>query len=238
MKKITALIMLLCLVCLVGCSKNDPTKDITVKWENGITKINNKEVYFSEYKPGGASIKNGMLGLDWEITIDYAKDVTTLTYNTQSILEENMDKFKGKFYYTEWSGTQFTMAASIGEDTWSVCKTRGDGIDSTVAAAYASDYIDKIPITGAQVYVDFGSFIFGDEYSEVIVRPDCALISSVIKVSQDVHSGSEPYTIIQDDVEYTLMKETGKKYDYYTYDGYTIQCVAGMAPDSYIKFKK
>lgn len=238
MKRVVALIMLLCLTCLTGCSSSDPTSDITVKWENGTTSIGNKTVYFSEYSTGYAKIDAGMGGLNYEIKIDYAKDATTITCNTAGILEENMDKFKKKLYYTEYLGTEFTMVSEIGEDTWAVCRVFCDrSAETTAIAAYASDYIDAIPLTSGQVYVDFGSFVFGDEYSEIIVRPDCALIKGLIKVSQNPCDASEPYSVIQKDKEYQMMKSSGEKYDYYTYDGYTIQCSAGVSPDSYITFK-
>lgn len=238
MKKITALLMLICLVCLTGCSNADPTADMIVKWEDGTTSINGTQVYFSEYYTGYAKVDSGMGGFDYELYLDYAKDATTTSVNTAGILEENMDKFKKKLYYTEYLGTQFTMLALVGDDTWAVCRTVcSRDTESTALAAYASDYIDNIPLTSAQVYVDFGSFVFGDEYSQVIVRPDCALIKSLVKVSKDPCSATDPYTIYQDEKEYQLMKKAGEKYDYYTYDGYTIQCVAGVTPDSYIKFK-
>lgn len=238
MKKMVALVMLLCLISLTGCSKSDPTTDITVKWENGTTSINGNAVYFTEYATGYANIDSGMGGNDYQLTLDYAKDATTVSVNTQAILEENMDKFKKKFYYTEHLGTQFTMIASVGDDTWQICRCFCDReAEPTAIAAYASDYIDNIPLTSGQVYVDFGSFIFGDEYNPVIVRPDCALIKGLIKVSQSPVTATESYTIIQDEKEYTLMKLTGDNYDYYTYDGFTIQCASGITPDSYIKFK-
>lgn len=238
MKKIAALTVLLSLICLTGCSKTDPNAPVTVKWENGTTSIDGNTVYFSEYSGDTARIENGLGGYTWDLSIDSAKDVTTLTENVQGILEEDMEQYKGKFYYQEYLGTQHTMAALIGEDTWSVCKTFTDrDADATVIMTYASDYIDNIPLTYNLVYADFGDFILGNEYDKVKVRPDCALISGIIKVSMDPHETSEPYTVVQDEKEYQLTKASGSKYDYYTYGVYTIQIVAGMNIQDYITFK-
>lgn len=238
MRKIKLLILPLLLVCLMGCSKTDPNEPITVKWENGTTTINGNQVYFTEYSGTNATIEAGQGGYDWYLAIDTAKDVTSITVNNQGIQEENMDTFKKKFYYTEYLNTQFTMAANIGVDTWAICKTYTErNSEPNVTAAYASEYIDLIPLTYNQVKVDFGSFIFSSEYDTVIVRPSCALVSGVIKVSADAHACSESYTIIQNDKEYQLMRDCGKKYDYYTYDGLTIQILAGMDISEYITFK-
>ena len=222
----------------MGCSKQDPNESITIKWDNGTTSINGKDVYFSEYTGQYALIKDGMGGFSYSMTIDTSKDVTTLSKNTAGILEENMDKFKKKFYFVEYMGTRFTMAASIGEDIWSVVQVSDQSGDNTMTiAAYASDYIDNIPLTYGPVYVDFGSLVFGNEYAEVKVRPDGALITGVIKVSNDYHDCTEPYTVIQDEKEYQLMKSSSSKYDYYTYDGITIQIASGLDIQEYIQFK-
>lgn len=238
MKKIKLLILLLSLICLTGCSKNDPNAPITLKWKDGAVTFGGDQIYFTEYTGNECVIEAGQGGYKWVLRIEDAKDVTTLPSNSMGILEENMDTFKKKFYYTQYLGTQFTMASSIGDDMWAVCETIIEReTNAATIAAYASDYIDMIPLTYNQVYVDFGGFIFGTEYDTVKVRPDCALISGIIKVSADPHDCTEPYTVIQDEKEYQLMKSSGAKYDYYTYDGFTIQIAAGLNISDYIKFK-
>lgn len=244
MKKIVALILLLSVISLMGCSKVDPNKPVTVKWEDGVTTINGKPVYFTEYWGTGATIEGGQAGKTWHLSIDHQADVTHIEENHQGVMEENMDKYKGKFHFSTYLGTQFVMAASIGEDTWSVCTAATERDDDlNVIAVYASDYIDAIPLTDNQVYCDFGTFVLGTDYDVVKVRPTGALISGVIKVSQDAHACSETYTVYQGEEgkepkEYTLMRDTSKdKYDYYSYDGMTIQIAKGLDIANYITFK-
>lgn len=238
MKKIVSLILLVSLICLTGCSNTSPDQPITVKWENGVTSINNKAVTFTEYGGYYASIEGGLGGYIFRLNLDTAKDVTTLTENTQGILEENMYKYKDMFYYTEFLGTQFTMAKNLGNDNWSVLKCITDRSDDpALVATYGAEYINNIPLTNNQVYVDFGDFKLGNDYDAVIVRQDCALITGVIKVSQGSKGCSEPYTLIQEDKQYQLMKLSGEKYDYYEYGGYLIQIAAGLQIENYITFK-
>jgi hypothetical protein len=148
-----------------------------------------------------------------------------------------MDKYKGKFYYSEYLGSKFTMAKDLGNDNWSVCQVVTQGLSTSVIAVYASDYIDSIPLTNAQVYCDFGDFVFGNEYSAVTVRTDCALINGVAKVSLGTYNTTTSVSITQDNKEYQLMKGSSSKYDYYTYNGYLIQLAAGLDISQYITFK-
>lgn len=231
------MLSMLLLTVLTGCSKKvDPTKDVTVKWDNGVIKIDGKATAITSYKGYEATINGGNCGLDYFFMLDSAKDVTNIGANTQAILEENMDKIKGKFYYTEYLGSKLTMASDIGNDNWIVCQVLTNGNQPTVVANYASDYIDDLVLTNAQVYVDFGPFKFGNAYDIVEVRNDCALIQSVAKVSKDVKNCTEPYVCVQNDKEYHLMKYSSGKYDYYTYEGYLIQVAAGLDINNYITF--
>lgn len=230
---------MLLLSVFTGCSSsvNDVSGDVTVGWENGVITMNGKSTPITSYSGYQATIENGGGGLTYQMTLDSAKDVTNITANTQQILEENMDKYKGKYYYTEYLGTEFTMAASLGNDNWSVIKCGTGSLPATTIAAYASDYADTIRLTNAQVYVDFGSFIFGNAYDAVTVRNDCALISGVAKVSIGTKDCPNAITVTQGKKEYQVMKGSSSKYDYYMYDGYLIQLAAGLDFSSYIQFK-
>lgn len=236
MKKILPILLIL-LLCLTGCSSSaDPNAPIVIGWENGTMSYKGKTFTVDSYKGYTAMVSTGMGGLSYNIFLDTANDVTSISCNTQSILEENMDKYKGCFYYTEYLRTQFTMAKNIGETSWAVVQCPMNGLDKTVVATYAEKYISDIPLTNGVVNVDFGSFKFGTEYDTVEVRTDCALIPGLIKVSQGTYDCSTPVTIVQGKKEYQLMKGSSSNYDYYMYDGYLIQSVAGLDIATYITF--
>ena len=231
------LITTLLLTLLTGCSsKQDVTKDITVGWESGVIKFGDEATDLDSYTGYEAIITEGKGGLTYNFMLDNAKDVTNISINTQGILEEDMDEYKGKFYYTEYLGSKLTMAKRLEGDDWIVCQVITDGQAPTAVAAYASEYIDQMRMTNAQVYVDFGSFKFGTPYDVVTVRQDCALITGIAKVSQGTFECNTPVTIVQSDKEYQLMKGSSAKYDYYTYDGYLIQVAAGLDVGTYITF--
>lgn len=234
------LTMLVSLMLLVGCSSSksaDPNADLTLSYNNGVISYNDTPITITEHKGYSATIQNGTGGINYNVTLDTAKDVTNITINTQGILEENMDKLKDKFYYTEYLGTKLTMAQEVGQDTWKVCQVVTNNLNANLVATYVSEVIDNTPLTNGQLYVDFGSFIFGSDYDQTILRTDCALISGVAKVSQGTHETTTTVSIIQDNKEYQVQKGSSKNYDYYVYDGYVIQLASGLDFNTYIKFK-
>lgn len=238
MKKWLPMLLLLAL-CLTGCSSGsaNPDEDVTIKWENGVMSYKGTTFAVDSYSGYEAHVGSGTGGLSYDITIDTATDVTNITLNYQGIVEENMDKYKGGFSYSEYLGSILTYARSIGKDTWSVCQVRTQGTDLTLCQTYAEQYVSNVPMTNGQVYVDFGSFIFGNSTDLVEVRPDCALISGIAKVSLDTHDCSTPVVVVQGKKEYQLMKGSTAKYDYYQYDGYLIQIAGGLDISQYIQFK-
>lgn len=237
MKKIIPILMT-CVLCLTGCSSNvSPTSDITVGWENGVISIGGKATSLTSYSGYEATIEGGNGGLDYQFSLDNATDVTNLSVNVQGIMEENMDKYKGKYYYTEYLGSSLTMADSLGNDMWKVCQVITNDLAATMVATYASDYMDSVQLTNGQVYVDFGKFTFGNQYDQVTVRSDCALISGIAKVSNGTYDCTQTVSVTQNNKEYQLMKGSSSKYDYYTYEGYLIQLGAGLDITQYITFK-
>jgi hypothetical protein len=214
-----------------------PTSDITVGWENGVISIGGKATALTSYSGYEAIIENGNAGLTYNFALDNATDVTNLSVNVQGIMEENMDKYKGKYYYTEYLGSSLTMANSLGNDTWEVCQVLTNDLAAAMVANYASDYMDSVSLTEGQVYVDFGKFVFGNAYDQVTVRTDCALISGIAKVSNGTYDCTQTVSVTQNNKEYQLMKGSSSKYDYYTYEGYLIQLGAGLDITQYITFK-
>lgn len=237
MKKIIPILMT-CALCLTGCSSSvSPTSDITVGWENGVISIGGKATSLTSYSGYEATIEGGNAGLTYNFSLDNATDVTNLSVNVQGIMEENMDKYKGKYYYTEYLGSSLTMADSLGNDMWEVCQVLTNDLAANMVATYASDYMDTVKLTNGQVYVDFGKFTFGNQYDQVTVRNDCALISGIAKVSNGTYDCTQTVSVTQNNKEYQLMKGSSSKYDYYTYEGYLIQLGAGLDITQYITFK-
>lgn len=237
MKKIIPILMT-CALCLTGCSSSvSPTSDITVGWDNGVISIGGKATELTSYSGYEATIESGNGGLNYQFSLDNATDVTNLSVNVQGIMEENMDKYKGKYYYTEYLGSSLTMADSLGNDMWKVCQVITNDLAATMVATYTSDYMDSVQLTNGQVYVDFGKFTFGNQYDQVTVRNDCALISGIAKVSNGTYDCTQTVSVTQNNKEYQLMKGSSSKYDYYTYEGYLIQLGAGLDITQYITFK-
>ena len=189
-----------------------------------------------EYCGYEATISAGVNGEPYSLGIEEASDITSLSINYSEILEEDMTDLKGGKYWTEYLGSYLCYARQVDADHVAYVEAHPQ-TDINLTAAYAASYLDSIPMTLGQVYVDFGSFKFGNEFDSVIVRPDCALITGVIKVSQGTYDCNTPVTVQQGNKEYQLMKGSSSKYDYYTYDGYLIQVGMGLDITQYIQFK-
>lgn len=237
MKKMLPVLMLL-LLCLTGCSsKVDPNGDVTIKWENGAMSYKGTKFEVDSYNGYSATVEAGQGGLSYSMSIDSAKDVTNISVNNQGILEENMDTYKGCFYYTEYLGSKLTMAKSLGNDNWAICQAITNGQQPALVATYTEGYINTVPLTNGSVYVDFGEFTFGNAYDLVTVRPDCALITGIAKVSLGTYDCNTPVSVIQNNKEYSLMKGSSARYDYYQYGNYLIQLSGGLDISNYITFK-
>lgn len=237
MKKKLMLIMVLVL-CLTGCSSNvGPDEDVTFKFEDSTITFAGKPVTFTEYNGYSATIEGGLGGINYSLMLEAGNDVTSISVNTQSILEENMDKYKGKFYYTEYLGSKLTMADQITPEYFEICQAYITGVGEDLAATYCAKYIDEIPLTNGKIKVDCGDFILGNDYDSFVVRQDHVIIPSMLKLSKGTYECNETYTLVQDKKEYQLQKGSSSKYDYYMYDGYLIQLSAGLDLGSYITFK-
>lgn len=241
MKRLLA-IMLMLLVCLTGCSSGarsfGPEDDVTVTWTDGVLYFGKDASMASEYKGFSAIYGPDTTGCVFNLAIDSAKDVTNITVNTQGILEENMDKHKDAFYYQEYLGSNFTMAKSIGNDTWSVATTNPKGMAVTLVATQAYNAIDTIPLTNKQVYCDFGKFVVGTAYDLLTVNKEGCSIDGLVKVVKKDYTGKEPFTLTVGESTISMTKASTEKWDYYAYDGFLIQVAKGLDVTQYVKFKE
>lgn len=237
MKKVICLALILVL-CLTGCSSGGLADGpVKVKLEGGKLNINGTVTDVTEYNGYTATIANGKLNMEYKFVLDPAVDVTSLSVNVQGVQEENMDKVGDAFYYLEYLGTVMTVAKKVGKDMWMVCQVYVQGNEPSALAKIVKDYMDTITLTENGVIVEFDGFEFKSDYGDVVVRPDCALVKGQAKVSMVPKDCNTPVVINQDGHDYSLMKTSTAKYEYYSYNGCTIQVVAGMPLTDYIKFK-
>lgn len=245
MKKIfSALLACALLVTICGCGGKsaDPTGALTLTWDGYSLSYDGNPLSISEHKGSVVSIgpEVGTGGLSYNVMLDSSKDVTNITVNTQGILEENMEKLKDMFYYSEYLGSRATGAMPLGNEYWAVCQCSTQDTPMSLVAQNMLDYVTTIPLTDKVLYVNCGDkFTFGNEWYETIARPGKCLIKDVIQVLPgQVLDNMEPYTFYAEDGS-TRSGSFGEtaSYDYYYYEGFTIQCAKGVTVTEYVKFK-
>lgn len=236
MKKLTILLLGIVLL-LTGCSKYDPTKEVKVGWSDYHITYNGKPTELTLYAGYTAEAMPGNGGQDYYFSFEPgAADASNISVNTQGVLMQDMEKYNGKYYYTEYLGSKFTMAQQIADNTFQVCQVM---LTSTadLTAKYASDYLDTFCLTELNYRVDFGDFYFGSGYEMPKVTQSGASISGIAKVTQDTKGASTPYEFVQDDKTYEMMYTSTDKYDYYEYNGFLIQVASGINLNDYITMK-
>lgn len=246
MKRFLSMLMcVLMVVSIVGCggskSAADPGESVTLSWNGYALSFDGNALNISEHKGNEVIIDSaiGANGMYYSIALDMSKDVTNLTINNQGILEEDMSKLKGMFYYTEYNNTIMTSAMNLGGEYWGTCRSNV-GAAVLLVAECMLKYLTTIPLTDNTLYVDCGGkFIFGSEWYPTIARPDKILVTEVIQVLPgQVHPQMESYTFYKEDgTALAGMFASTDSYDYYYYDGFTIQCAKGVNLSDFIKFK-
>lgn len=226
---------------LTACSNGgyDPNGDVTIGWQDGVIMYNGKPTGLTEYIGYQAKVTAGNGGIDYDFTLDTdTATVTNITPNTQGIEEANMNKYKGKYWYTEYLNTKFTMADQVADKTFMVCQTYVNSLTPELVASYASEYMDSFKLTNGNVYVDFGLFTFGSGFDIVKVTTTGASVTGTAKVSKESKGCDTPYTYTSPDGKQVInmMSKSTEKYNYYEYDGYTIQLASGLDLGTYIKF--
>lgn len=226
-------------VALAGCSSGgqDPHSVATVKWENGVISYNGKTMDVDEWD-GQHAVATTATGGTVTMQMEAVKDLAWLEWNTQGIEEMDMTDFKKGKYYSEFLSTKVTVAYPIiDEELYSVGWAAVAGsLEADVAQIY--DRITAIPWTDAGVAVDFGDFTLSNEYSQVMVRPDGAVIQGIIKIGNGSNDKcTNPYMVTGSKNEYTLYTYSDSKYTYYTYDGLLITMGLGLSLEEYVHFK-
>lgn len=232
------IILLLSIVLLLtGCSSYDPNKEVKVGWADGTITYNGKPTQLTMYMGTVAEANPGNGGQEYYFSYEPgAADASNISANTQGILMQDMVKYNGKWYYTEYLGSKFTMAQEIASNTFQICQVM---LTSTtdLTAKYASDYLDTFCLTEVNYKVDFGDFYFGSGYEMPKITNEGSSISGIAKVSVGSKGASEPFELVQGDKTYTFMKTSTEKYDYYEYNGFLIQLAGGISLSDYITMK-
>ncbi len=228
------------MLLLAGCSSYDPAANITVGWQDGAITYDGEVTGLTEYTGYSAAVTGGEGGYDYQFTLDTdCKTPDQITANTQGITTDNMSKYKGNLYYTEYLGTKITVISEAAEFTYKVCQAQITSGGEQLAATYASNYMDKFELTNGNILCDFGPFVFGSGFDNMKVTTSGASISGTAKVTKESKGCSTPLTITIDDKgnTITLMTKESEKYMYYEYEGYTIQLAKGLDINTYVKFK-
>lgn len=236
MKKLIILLIGI-VMTLTGCSKYDPNKEVKIGWSDYQITYNGKPTELTKYEGPSAEVVPGNGGQDYYFSYEPgAADASNISANTQGVLMQNMTKYNGKWYYTEYLDSKFTMAQQIADNTFQICQVM---IMQTpdLTAKYASDYLDTFCLTELNYRVDFGDFYFGSGYEMPKITQDGASISGIAKVSVGTKGASEPYEFIQGDKSYSMMHVSTEKYDYYEYNGFLIQIAGGISLSDYITMK-
>lgn len=225
---------------LVGCSSESENihKDMIIKWENGVMTINgdvqNVVAHCGSYADyEGTDIKQ------LTFSLDNADDPTWLSVNAQGIEGVDMTDYKGCKQFFMYNGSKAVLAKPLEDGDWIVALAVGyDTVGMAAVSEIMYKMIGNIHLSDAQTYVDFGSFRFGSSWDGIKCNSSGASIPGIAKVSPGEKAEcTTPTTIIQGDKEYQVMKYSSAKYDYYTYDGFTIQVVIGLSLTDYVTFK-
>lgn len=246
MKKfVSVLLCTLLLVCVMGCGQKvaaDPAAPVTLSWDGYTLSHNGNILNITEHTGDAASVDKsiGLGGLGYRFAIDMSKDVTNISVNTQGILEENMDKIKDMFYYGEYNASVVTGARNIGGEYWAIGIANTEDTPMPLVAEHIRTYLETMPLTDKGLYVDVaGKFTFGSEWYNTIARPDKILVKDIIQVLPgQVHPKMDSYTFYKEDgTALSGMFASTDAYDYYYYDGFTIQCAKGVNMADFIKFQ-
>jgi hypothetical protein len=223
---------------LTGCSSYDPTANITVGWEDGKITYKGKDTGLTEYKGYEATADRNGEVYHFILNTDTAT-AANISVNYQGVEEANMDKLKGKFYYTEYMGTKLTMAHKVADKTFTVGQVGLVSSTKELAATFMSDYMDSFRLTNGYSMCDFGPFIFGSGYENVKVTTDGASIPATAKVTKSSVGCDVPMEVVIDEKGKTMsmMTKETEGYTYYEYEGFTIQLVKGLQFSTYVKIK-
>lgn len=223
---------------LMGCSSYDPTANITVKWEDGKILYKGKDTGLTEYKGYEASADRNGEVYHFILNTDTAT-AANISVNYQGVEEANMDKLKGKLYYTEYMGTKLTMAHKVADKTFTVGQVGLVSSTKELAAQFMSDYLDSFRLTNGYSLCDFGPFIFGSGYENVKVTTEGASIPATAKVTKTSVGCDIPMEVVIDEKGNTksMMTKETEGYTYYEYEGFTIQLAKGLQFSTYVKIK-
>lgn len=235
------LVTILCLT-LTGCGgvkQNDVNALISYKWNNGAMNFGGKDV------PGltayyGSTCEFSDVNGNWQARLEYAQDLTFNSTNSQGIEQMNMSTKGDITYYTEYLDSQFTGCYSPTKDEWYIGMVMSNGLNLDVAIMTAQTVFDNIAMTyGCTTCTMNDTIKVGDGNTVVYGTSDSVGITGLLKVTVGSHPlCTSPYTFIDGNKEYSMMKGSADGYDVYQYGEYLIQTLSGYPIEDYIDILK
>lgn len=236
MKRIIPIFLLLS-VLLMGCSSGVPDS-IKVQLLPDSFTVDGKTVDISSYNGYSASKI-----FDTEDNIKFklieAEDLTIAEGNVNSVLEENMDKYKSAKTFSLYLNTFMVMYYPLGNNMYiyAAYASNTAGLEQMKLSAY--NICEQLALTNGEVICEFGDKLnFKSGMDTLVVTPEYASISGVMKVSYESKAECvTPYVITQNEKDYQLYTYSTNKYVYYQYGDILIQTLLGLDLNQYLEFK-
>lgn len=215
------------MLSLAGCSNSK------LSWSNEGFASNGTVLSIDEYADGqvNATINANVYVFKPCDSIIYCKS------NTLGVLEENMTKFKKAKYYSAHMGSQYYMHYPVGDGfIEGICYVYNNAVGVEVIVDTLYKYCENLVLSE-----DVKEIPVGDKITLLVedrtykIRNDEILIPGTIKISAD--DGSKIMDSIVQVGKKDVAKTTVGNYDYYQYEGYIIQAIAGLDLSTYVKLK-
>lgn len=225
------MLVVLCSAQLVACSSSGKP----VSLNQGSIFLGNDILNVDEFKGYEASKSTPV----YDAKFTYCADMDACPSNNLGILEENMDKHKKATYYTKYHKTELVLHYPKGDGfTEVVVKTKEGSTttaDTTLLEMY--DLAAKLDLSAEYNTLTFNDCVAlnvaGSDF-RANAKEKVAVLPGAVKVSLNpIPKGASSAMV----GETTVKKVSTDKYDYYEYNGVSIQATKGMDITSYITFK-
>lgn len=234
-KRIVGLILLLLAACsLTGCKSTEPSV------KEGSIYIGENLLSVTEW--AGATAK--YVGTDYEAEFYICDEgPENCVHNTLGVLVENMTKYKdAKYYRAHLDQELYLLRKKSG--TWYECYVRtltGDSISIDFVVKQVYEIMDNLVLTTDTVAVSFDNVLSIDvSGSDFVLRWGEIVLKDLARVEYSANteipeSAAQTTAILSTK---TVNKYTSEKYDYYMFDGITVQVRKGYDPMQFLVFKE